>query len=434
MEWTRRTGIVVALTVVTAAFMNVVFHRLTERSEQVTNGSAPLLIDIGSPVPRLLADSEATPLPGGSVLPATVYFDDDDQASPSAKVPEPVPVPADAVPLNERPGSDPVRDVIEDELANSSREERDIWYEELKSIPAGVVRDLLQVRKQLRELPRALHTMEPMPSAPRVAEVTAEPVSQSRRIGPSDWSATIAALEQACDIGRHNLANSTTPGYRRVRVVLADTYGIQWDDATEEPAAPWQPAGCRVADLLLDHEPGSLQRTGRMLDLAIDGDGFFVGRRHDKLVYSRCGALVQNAERQLCLVVSTEPIPLDPPVTIPPDAREVQITGRGVVQVVREDGADPTTVGQISLARFPSPARLRPSGGTLLQASERSGVAEIGTPTEGGCGILQQGFLERSNVEPDAELESIEKWQSVLKSFPTISRPLTASGQDPRSR
>ena len=49
-----------------------------------------------------------------------------------------------------------VRRVIEEELAGSSREERDIWYDELKSIPAGVVRNLLQVRKQLRSLPRWL--------------------------------------------------------------------------------------------------------------------------------------------------------------------------------------------------------------------------------------------------------------------------------------
>ena len=475
MGWTRHTGTVVSLAVLASVVANYAVHRQFERRSQqrvaIAHESAypgPLILDVPgvedsstggltpprSVAPRFLAEMDHS-RPLESVTPAFQTSEDTETPAASKGTPSPVPVPNDAVPLNEKdkPANSKtedvldafaVRQVIEDELSGSSREERDIWYEELKSLPAGVVRDLLQVRKQLRSLPRALHKMDPVESVParRLAALPTEPISQTRRQPLPDWTSTQGALEQACAIARHNIANSTTPGFKRLRVMLVDSYGIHWQD---EPAAgannsrparlnPIQVEGCRLGESLLDLKQGVLRQTERQLDLAIDGDGLFVAMQDNEAVYTRCGIMVLDAERRLCLAVDIGLAPLEPIITIPADAREIQISANGTVNVLSKLGADPVSVGQLVLARFPSPSRLRPIGGTLLSPTDGSGAAEIGAPDEAGRGVIQQGCLERSNTELELELAEIEQWQTLLKSFPVVGRPVTASGPEPQSR
>ena len=343
-----------------------------------------------------------------------------------------------------------VRRVIEEELAGSSREERDIWYDELKSIPAGVVRDLLQVRKQLRSLPRALHKADAPVAAPvRVVQVplphvSVEAVSQSHRRPFPDWTPTMSAVEQALTLARHNVANSVTPGFQRVRWQLVDAYGIDWSASANGEAEEGNelaanqdsiPAeGCRLATPLLDIQPGKLLKTGRSLDLAIDGGGFFQVMANGKPAFTRCGALVLNTRRRLCLSVAGESAELQPPIAIPAEAQEIQITADGMVVFLQTTGANVQVVGQMQLARFACPERLRPIGATLLSATKGSGEPELGGPESLGFGAIQQGCLEQSNVEVETELADIERLQSLLKSLPVPTRPVTASGAAAESR
>ncbi len=471
MGWTRHTGTAVSLALLASVVANYAVHRHCERriqqqtaihsGEQAALPGAlffddPAMSEPGdmqvSIIPRYL-DDEGPSRPLSPVVAALQTSESDDVPANSQSAPHPVPVPNDAVPIADEPadseasvGSRAVRKVIEDELSGSSREEQEIWFEELKSLPAGVVRDLLQVRKQLRALPRALHKMDAAESvpAPRVATLPAEPASQTRRVTLPDWAPTIVALEQACSISRHNLANATTPGFKRLRVMLVDSYGTQWHDDDGPAADPESPhsarrnpiraEGCRVTEPLLDLKQGTLHQTDRQLDLAIDGDGFFVALLNDKPVYTRCGAMVLDAERRLCLAVADGAAVVEPGITIPADAREIQVSANGTVMALVKLGAEPIAVGQLALARFPSPSRLRPIGGTLLSPTDGSGAAEIGVADEGGRGVVQQGCLEQSNVALEEVLVEIEQWQSLLKSFPLNSRPVTASGQEQRSR
>lgn len=284
--------------------------------------------------------------------------------------------------------------------------------------------------------------MDPVESvpAPRVASLPAEPASQTRRQPLPDWAPTIAALEQASSVARHNLANAATPGFKRVRVILEDSYGTPWEPEIPEAAhlsagrAPIQVDGARLATTLLDLKQGTLNQTDRQLDLAIDGEGFFVAMLNETAVYTRCGAMVLDAQRRICLAVKDGAAVVQPVITIPAEAREIQVSADGTVMALVKLGADPVKLGQLSLARFASPSRLRPTGGTLLVPTTASGEAELGTADEQGRGVIQQSCLEHSNVQSDSELAEIEQWQSLLKSFPIVSRPVTASGQEPKSR
>lgn len=392
-----------------------------------------------APPRTVLAPHDATALTDG---PATAIDSDLPSLPESQEVSdEHIPVGVDA---------NAVRRVIEEELAGSSREERDIWYDELKSIPAGVVRDLLQVRKQLRSLPRALHKADAPVAAPvrvvqvPVPHVSVEAVSQSHRRPFLDWTPTTAAVEQALTLARHNIANSFTPGFQRVRWQLVDAYGIDWSASAgggteegDELAATQDsiPAeGCRLAAPLLDIRPGKLLKTGRSLDLAIDGGGFFQVMVNGKPAFTRCGALVINSRRRLCLSVAGESAELQPPITIPAEAQEIQVSADGVVVFLQASGASLELVGHVLLARFACPERLRPIGATLLSATKGSGEPALDGPESPGFGAIQQGCLEQSNVEVEAELADLERLQTLLKSLPSPTRPVTASGAAAESR
>ena len=126
-----------------------------------------------------------------------------------------------------------VRDVIEEEMLETSAEERDIWFDELKSLPAEAVRDLLKVRRQLRVLspdhalsgPSQLFPTNPPQAAPfEESEIPAETISQTHPARAGEWSETRQALEQAIAWSTHNIANAATPGYKRIEVILGDSY------------------------------------------------------------------------------------------------------------------------------------------------------------------------------------------------------------------
>ncbi len=356
--------------------------------------------------------------------------------------PTAVPAPADAFPVDpqhdenddDETASAAVRNVIERELSHATREERDIWFDELKTLPAGVVRDLLQVRKQLRALPRLLGgvpeklaSSDPAPLG-QSREIIAEPASQKIRFQtPDDFSAA-SAVETAITQLRHNLMNASTPGFKRLRVTLLDSYSnLSLDPVSAGSGLRGE--GCQLAPLQLDLKQGSLKSTGRQLDLAIEGEGFFVIRQGEKELLTRCGAFTTDRDRRLGMAISESSLLLHPIITVPEDAREIQISADGVVSALKSSDAPLLEIGRIQLGRVASPARLQPIGQTLLLPTEDSGPVAFSSPMAEGSGELQQGFLEQSNVDFQAELDEIEELTMILKAAPfEQSRPVTASG------
>ena len=374
------------------------------------------------------------------------------QAIQTGHPPTAVPTPVDAIPADQPPYDEDhedesanaaVRNVIERELSHTSREERDIWFDELKSLPAGVVRDLLQVRKQLRALPRVMggapEKLASIDSPPAAAqrEIAAEPASQKIRFPlPDEYSAT-SAVETAISQLRHNLMNASTPGFKRLRVTLVDSYspGPQGAVSSEifhprsSVGSSIHGEGCRVAPLLLDLKQGTLKNTGRQLDFAIEGEGFFVVRQGETELLTRCGAFTLDRDRQLGLTVTEGTVLLQPVITIPDEIREIQVSAEGTVSVLKSIDATLEIVGRLQLGRVASPARLQPQGQTLFLPTDTSGPIVTAPAMTAGLGELQQGFLEQSNVDFQAELDEIEEFMTILKAVPfPHSRPVTASG------
>jgi flagellar basal-body rod protein FlgG len=182
-----------------------------------------------------------------------------------------------------------------------------------------------------------------------------------------------------------------------------------------------------MAPIILDLKQGSLKKTNRQFDLAIEGEGFFIVRQDAKDYLTRCGAFTFDRDRQLCLAITREILVLQPPIRIPDDAREIQISARGTVTMLKTDDSDLVQIGQLQLGKVSSAALLTPVGNALLITNERSGALAIGVPMVDGFGEIQQGCLEESNVDLERELEEIDQLSTILKALPPqISRPATA--------
>jgi flagellar basal-body rod protein FlgG len=166
---------------------------------------------------------------------------------------------------------------------------------------------------------------------------------------------------------------------------------------------------------------GEVENTGRSLDVAIQGDGFFpvnipnVGTR-----YTRDGSLRVNATGNL---VTSSGYSLEPAITIPTDASSVTIGSDGSVSVIQGSASASTVVGTIQLARFSNPSGLSSEGGNLLAETPASGSATLGTAGQAGYGTIEQGFLERSNVQMVTELVSLITAQ---RAYETNSRAIKA--------
>ncbi len=343
--------------------------------------------------------------------------------------------PADALrpshtarPLTRRQQDDQaaVRDVIEEEMQETSAEERDIWFEELKSLPAEAVRDLLKVRKQLRVLspdhqlsgPSQLQEMTPSQTRIEAREIPAESIARTQSSRPGDWSTTRQALEQAITWSTHNLANAATPGYKRIEAVLGDAYS----PSESKSDLLFSGRGCRLNRIRLDMQPGKIEATGRPLDVAIDGEGFLIAQ-HEEFTscYSRCGTLTCNSENRLCLRSGERNYELEPALTLPRDARTIRITANGTVTYQTEDGDEPGIAGRIQLARFADPSQLIPLGNSLYAAS-----AEITPNFTDAVTEMRSGFLEQSNVNPEREELIRQTWESILLTLPSQEFPRTA--------
>jgi len=95
---------------------------------------------------------------------------------------------------------------------------------------------------------------------------------------------------------------------------------------------------------------------------------------------------------------------LDPTITIPPDATDIVVSGDGNVSVRQVNQAQLTQVGTLQLANFINPEGLLKLGENLYQETDASGPATTGNPNQNGLGMVRQGVLELSNVEPVREL------------------------------
>jgi flagellar basal-body rod protein FlgG len=237
------------------------------------------------------------------------------------------------------------------------------------------------------------------------------------------------AQQLMVDTIANNLANVNTTGFKRSRAsfedVLYETLEgarvVNPRDTTTLP--PVQIGkGVKLAAVLRLHTQGATEQTGRPLDVAIDGDGFFQVERPDGTTgYTRDGSLTVS---DTGAITTTEGYRLQPNVTIPPDAQNLTISPSGVVTAT--NNGQTIELGRIELARFVNPSGLMSLGGNLYAETPASGQPVLGAPQDNGFGQLLQGQLESSNVEIVQEMTDMIAAQRAYE----INAKAVQAGED----
>jgi flagellar basal-body rod protein FlgG len=194
------------------------------------------------------------------------------------------------------------------------------------------------------------------------------------------------AQQNQLDAVSNDLANVDTPGYQGEIMGFEDLLYTQGGNSTGTNVATG--AGSASALIGRSNLQGSIQQTGRPLDVAIQGPGYFEVRRPDGTIgLTRNGALETNAKGQL---TNSQGMLLQPAITIPPgtDPSDVTIQSNGTVV------ANGKTLGQIKLVTVPAPNGLVADGDSIFSATAASGAIR---PAAGAT--LQQNALEQSNVD-----------------------------------
>ncbi len=216
------------------------------------------------------------------------------------------------------------------------------------------------------------------------------------------------AQQTRTEVIANNLANVNTTGFKRSRAQFQDLLyqTLQNPSVLGNPDSNTSTAiqvgrGTHLSGVLREDAQGSLEATGRPLDVAIEGEGYFqVQLPNGGTAYTRDGGFQISDQGLLTTADGNQVVP---GIHIPPEATNLSISKTGVVSYTK-DGKDTVELGRIEIARFANPAGMMAQGGNLFTETPASGQPVTGFPGDEAMGTLQQGNLESSNVEVVQEM------------------------------
>ncbi|MCF8006284.1 MAG: flagellar basal-body rod protein FlgF [Methylovulum sp.] len=211
----------------------------------------------------------------------------------------------------------------------------------------------------------------------------------------------------------NNLANAQTTGFKsdmeqfRSMPVFGAGYPTRVYAMTERPGT--------------DFTPGAVQTTGKELDVAINGKGFFaIQDSEGKEAYTRAGDLHLTPEGLLQTGTGLQVIGQNGPIAVPP-AQKMDIGSDGTISIVPL-GANPNALvvlDRIKMVDLPE--------NTIAKKTDGLIHTQDGLPQQASANVsLVQGALESSNVNSiQAMVEMIE----LSKNFELQSKVMKSANE-----
>lgn len=209
----------------------------------------------------------------------------------------------------------------------------------------------------------------------------------------SSAAAALQMMERRQQVLANNLANASTRGFK-----AETTFARIMGDAIA------------VTDTALDLSQGTLTQTHNPLDLAIEGEGFFVTQTRGGERLIRSGSFQLSPDRKLIDDHGNAVLGDDGEIVLPPGIAEVDTAG-----TVKVNGKP---VARLRMERVPEGTQLEHEGGTqFVPVATRQSVP----PSERH---VRQGFVEESNVNPMSAmtqmLEVLHQYGAAQKTLTTI--------------
>jgi flagellar basal body rod protein FlgG len=201
-------------------------------------------------------------------------------------------------------------------------------------------------------------------------------------------STSIDALTREFDVIAHNLANVSTVGYKR----RCNAFSKSLDAQDAETYSP----GTIDLNSVFDFSQGSVVETGRPLDIALYGKGFFVIETPDGPLYTRNGTFLTNQNRQIVDSQGRSVAGQAGPITIPDNVgiSQLNVSSDGTIS------AGDIAIGKFRLADFSDDEnKLVPTGESCYRMPD-----ETIQPVAAENIVVKQGYQEASNVKIVDEL------------------------------
>lgn len=208
------------------------------------------------------------------------------------------------------------------------------------------------------------------------------------------------AVEKNMNVVSNNLANADTTGFKKDRTVFSEyvhKYRLgEIDEKMIENGTLQDKSFTDVDDVFTDFSLGSFKETGNPLDLALSGDAFFKVQKGEEIQLQRAGQFVINSDGQItaqdgALLLNSDGIP----IAVDPE-KTVNINEKG--DVYQED----QLIGTIWLATADNKTWMEKISDTRYRITGDGNEIP-------GKGEVYQGFLERSNINPVAEMVEMIK-------------------------
>ncbi len=214
-------------------------------------------------------------------------------------------------------------------------------------------------------------------------------------------------LQRNMNIIANNVANMSTPGFRGQNLMFHEF--ISDPRGNEDPLSFVYDEGQYQLTA-----PGSVENTGRSLDVALDGPGFFgVQGPAGEIMYTRAGNFSKAADGTL---VTQAGFPVAGAgggnIVIPDGSIEVNIDQTGFVS--NQDGQ----LGQIMVSEFENLQTLDPYGENMYRTTAAPGNPD-NTRT-------MQGQVESSNVKPVVEMTRMIE---TLRSFQNLQNMMQSENE-----
>lgn len=202
------------------------------------------------------------------------------------------------------------------------------------------------------------------------------------------------------DVTAQDLANANTAGYKGDRLAFSEIL------AGRAPAEDRPGGWVAVGDQRTLFGQGGIQTTGNPLNLALEGEGFFVVQTARGERYTRNGGFTLNAEGTVITAQGDPLLGEGGPLQI--TGEKIEVAGDGTVKSAQGE------VGRIRIVRFTDGDRVAKEGANLLRAAPAN-VAEAT-----GVRVIQ-GSLEQSNVSP---IDGMVSLISINRQFEAYERAM----------
>lgn len=206
-----------------------------------------------------------------------------------------------------------------------------------------------------------------------------------------------------------NLANVSTPGFKRERVVahgFVDYLRLPAESGLKSTVAVQSP----LLQTYTDFSSGTLHRTGAPLDVAVEGNGFLVVQTPRGEAYTRQGNLHLDSSGQLVTGAGLPLVGDGGAIRLTDPNPRIDQQGR-----VHDGGR---LVGQIRVVNVSNPGTLADLGAGLFAPTPSTALDTNAQPR------VRQGFNETSNVVSMNQMVKLidtvrhfESSQRVIKSY-----------------